>query len=60
MSQPIVSFSEVVKDDPSSVPSPCGQNNGGTGISFGGDPGTVEGVGDQEGRHQEHNTSRNL
>lgn len=51
MSQPIVSFSEVVKDDPSSVPSPCGQNNGGTGISFGGDPGTVEGVGDQEGRH---------
>lgn len=60
VSEPIVSLSEVVKDDPASVPSPRGQNNRGAGVRLWGDPGTVEGVGDQKGCHQEHNTSRYL
>lgn len=60
VSEPIVSLSEVVKDDPASVPGPRGQNNRGAGVSLRGDPGTVEGVGDQKGCDQEHNTSRYL
>lgn len=60
MSEPIVSLSEVVKYDPATITCTGGENDGGTGVGLGGDPGTVEGVGNQEGGHQEHNTCGHL
>lgn len=51
MSEPVVSLSEVVKYDPSPVTRSSRQNNGGTGVGLGRDPGTVEGVRNQEEGH---------
>ena len=60
MSEPIVSLSEIIKYNPAPVSRPGGQYDRGTGVGLRRHPGTVEGVGDEERCHHEHNSCRNL
>ena len=60
MSEPIVSLSEIIKYNPAPVSRPGGQYDRGTGVGLRRHPGTVEGVGDEECCHHEHNSRRYL
>ena len=60
VSQPIVRLSEIIKDDATAITSACREHNGRTGVGLGCDPGTVEGVHDEEGGDNQHHTIGNL
>ena len=60
MSQPVVSLPEVIKDNPAPIPTAGRQHNRGGAVGLRGDPRTVEGVGDEECRHDKHNSSSYL
>lgn len=58
--QPVISFSEIIEDDPAAIPTAGRENDGGGGIGLTGHPGGVEGVGDQEERHDQDHAAGNL
>ena len=60
MSQPVVRLSEIIKDDATAITSACREHNGRTGVGLRCDPGTVEGVHDEEGGENQHHTIGNL
>lgn len=57
MAEPVISLSEVIKDDAAAVATASRQHDGWGGVGFAGHPGRVEGVCDQEeGHDQDHPT----
>ena len=60
VSEPVVRLAEVVKDDVVSVAATRREDDGRTGVRLRRHPGTVERVGDEERRQQEHHPCRHL
>lgn len=60
VAQPIISLSEVIKDDPATIPTTSGQHYRRGGIGLTGHPGWMESVGDQEESHDEDHATGNL
>lgn len=60
MAQPVISLSEVVKDDPAAIPATGRQHDGRRRIRLAGHPGRVEGVGDEEESHDQDHAAGNL
>lgn len=60
MTEPVVSLSEVVKDDAAAVASAGWQDDGGRGVGFACHPGRVESVCDEEEGHNQDHATGNL
>lgn len=60
MSEPVISFSEIVEDDSAAVASASRQHDGGGGIGLARHPRRVEGVRDQEEGHDQDHSTGNL
>lgn len=60
VSEPVISLSEVIKDDATAVTTASGEHNGGGGVSLAGHPGGVESVCDEEERHDQNHPTRHL
>lgn len=60
VAEPVVSLSEVIKDDATAITSTGWQNNWGRGVGFTGHPGRVEGVCNEEEGHDHDHPTGNL
>lgn len=60
VAEPVVSLSEVIKDDATAITATGWQNNWGRGVGFTGHPGRVEGVCNEEEGHDHDHPTGNL
>lgn len=60
VSEPIISLSEVIKDDAAAVAPAGRQHDGWGGVCFTGHPGGVESVCDEEESHDQNHPARHL
>lgn len=60
VTKPIVRFSEVIKNDPTTIPTTSRQHNGRRGVGLAGHPGWMKRIGDEKESHDEYHATCHL